>query len=102
MIPVSHFLVMAAVLFSVGALACMSRRNAISVLIGVELMLNAVNINFLAFSRATGSDSEIGFVFVVFIITIAAAEAAVGLAILLAFYRQWKTADIDRARMLQG
>lgn len=102
MIPLKHFLFLAAGLFGVGAFACAARRNAVSVLIGVELMLNAVNVNFLAFARFWNWPDLTGPVFVVFVITIAAAEAAVGLAIVIALYRDLKSANVDEAAALRG
>lgn len=101
-VPVVHFLYLAAVLFSVGLFGVLVRKNAISVLMGIELMLNAVNINYLAFARYWNWNSLTGPVFVVFVITIAAAEAAVALAIVIAIYRQMKSANVDEIRSLRG
>ena len=81
----------------------LSRRNAIMVLIGIELMMNAANINFIAFWRFVHANNDInGMIFVIFSIAITAAEAAVGLAIIISIYRQFKTTDIERLRKLKG
>jgi NADH:ubiquinone oxidoreductase subunit K len=99
MIAVSlhHYLVVGALLFAVGVYAVLARRNAIAILMGVELMLNAANINFLAFWRFLGVADLEGQVFVLIVITVAAAEAAVGLAIILNLYRNFRSVEVDRA-----
>ena len=96
-----HFLGLAAALFSVGVIGVVTRRNAIGILIGVELMLNACNINLVAFSRFGGSGMS-GQVFAVFVTVLAAAEAAVALAIILQLFDKRSDVDVDRARMLRG
>lgn len=101
-IPLVHFLYLAAILFGVGMFGVLARKNAISVLMGIELMLNAVNINFLAFARYWNWNSLTGPVFVIFVITIAAAEAAVALAIIISIYRHLHTANVDDAHFLRG
>lgn len=103
MMSLQHYLLMSALLFSVGLAGALTRRNAILVLIGVELMLNAANLNFIAFWRY-GANPEIatGIIFVVFSIGIAAAEAAVGLALIIAVYRHYKTIRLDRIDSLKG
>jgi NADH-quinone oxidoreductase subunit K len=101
-IPIAHFLYLAAILFSLGLFGVLTRKNALSVLMGVELMLNAVNINFLAFGKYWGPQSLPGQVFVVFVITIAAAEAAVALAIIISIYRQWRSVNVDEIHQLRG
>jgi NADH-quinone oxidoreductase subunit K len=101
-IPTVHFLYLAAILFGIGLFGVLVRKNAISVLMGIELMLNAVNINYLAFAKYWNGNSISGPVFVVFIITIAAAEAAVALAIVISVYRQMKSANVDDAHYLHG
>lgn len=101
-IPTIHFLYLAAILFGIGIFGVLARKNAISVLMGIELMLNAVNINYLAFARYWNWNSSAGPVFVVFVITIAAAEAAVALAIIISIYRQFRTANVDDAHHLKG
>ena len=101
-IPIAHFLYLAAALFGIGLFGVLARKNAISVLMGVELMLNAVNINYLAFAKYWNWNSLTGPVFVVFVITIAAAEAAVALAIIISIYRQMRSANVDDAHYLKG
>lgn len=101
-VPVVHFLYLSAVLFGIGVFGVLARKNAISVLMGIELMLNAVNINYLAFAKYWGKADLTGPVFVVFVITIAAAEAAVALAIVISIYRQMKSANVDDAHYLRG
>ncbi len=100
-VPVVHFLYLAIILFGIGLFGVLVRKNAISVLMGVELMLNSVNINFLAFAKYWNWSSLTGPVFVVFVITIAAAEAAVALAIVISIYRQWKSTNVDEVRYLK-
>jgi len=93
MIPVNHALLLSAVLFAIGALGVFLRRNVITVFMCIELMLNAVNLSFVAFSRSLGTlDAQI---LVFFVMTVAAAEAAVGLAIILALQRHKDTLDVD-------
>tara|TARA_B100001123_G_C15151103_1_gene963541 strand:- start:667 stop:972 length:306 start_codon:yes stop_codon:yes gene_type:complete len=101
LIGLTHYLVVAAILFSLGVLAVSTRRNAISVLMGVELILNAGNINLVAFSKF--SDVGIsGQLFALFVIILAAAEAAVALAIVLNIYRNHHTVTVDRLHSLSG
>jgi NADH-quinone oxidoreductase subunit K len=95
-----HYLVLSAALFTIGLVGVMIRRNIIVVLMSIELMLNAVNINLAAFSYQLHDAA--GQVFAIFIIAVAAAEAAVGLAIILAFYRNKETVDIDEMDGLRG
>lgn len=91
MIPLSWYLFVAAALFSIGLYGVISRRSAIGILLGLELMLNAVNINLIALWRAQMAQDIAGAVFTVVVITIAAAEVAVGLAIIISIYRSHKT-----------
>jgi NADH-quinone oxidoreductase subunit K len=101
LIGLEHYLVVAAILFSLGILAVSTRRNAISILMGVELILNAGNINLVAFSKF--SDVGIsGQLFALFVIVLAAAEAAVALAIVLNIYRNHNTVTVDRLHSLSG
>jgi NADH-quinone oxidoreductase subunit K len=94
---------LSATLFSIGLAGALIRRNAILVLIGIELMLNAANVNFIAFWRYGANPAALtGMMFAVFSIGIAAAEAAVGLSIILAVYRHYKTTDMDRISFLKG
>lgn len=104
-VPSAHLLALAAVLFGLGVLGFLLRRNAIIVLASVELMLNAANLSFLAASRMhSGADatSYDGPIFALFVILVAAAEAAVGLALVIAFYRLHKTAELDVESELKG
>ena len=95
-----HFLTVSAFLFSLGLFAVMKRRNAVGILMGVELMLNASNINFVAFSRYVAHSID-GQIMAAFVIVLAAAEAAVALAIVLAMYRNFGTANADTANSLK-
>ncbi len=101
MIALEHYLVVAATLFCLGILAVATRRNAISILMGVELILNAANLNLVAFARFSDSGLQ-GQVFAVFVIVLAAAEAAVALAIVLNIYRNYQMVNIDRLDSLSG
>ncbi len=95
-------LVVGAMLFAIGLFVALTKRNAIGVLMGVELMLNAVNITFLAFSRFVESEEPLqGQVFAVFVITVAAAEAAVALALAVAIYKHRETVNIDEIDLLK-
>ena len=94
------YLILAAALFCIGLFGVVTRRNTIGILLGVELMLNAVNINLIAFSHHLGSLE--GQVFTIFVITIAAGEAAVGLAIIIQLYRLRATVNVDEVRTLHG
>ena len=100
MIPLSHYLIVSAILFSLGAIGVMVRRNAILVFMSIELMLNAVNLSFVAF--AAYAKSIDGQLFVFFVITVAAAEVAIGLAILVYLFNQRKTTDVDEVNLLKG
>ena len=103
MIPLYYYLMLSAVLFSVGLAGALTRRNAILVLIGIELMLNAANLNFIAFWRYGADPNAItGIMVVIFSIAIAAAEAAVGLAMVIAVYRHYKTVNLDKMDSLKG
>jgi len=88
MIPLSWYLIVAALLCSIGLYGVMARRNAVAILMSVELMLNAVNINLVAFWRYTAPDRPVGLTWAVFVLTVAAAEAAVGLALIISVYRR--------------
>lgn len=105
-IPLSWFLAFAAASFCVGLFGVLVRRNAIAVLMAIEIMLNAANINFLAFWRyGTPPPAEgplTGVMMAIFVITIAAAEVAVGIGLILLCYRRWKAADVDRYDSLAG
>jgi NADH-quinone oxidoreductase subunit K len=99
MVPNAHFLILGAVLFGIGIVGFVVRRNFLTVFMSVELLLNAVNLTVLTFSKMHGNLS--GHALVFFIITVAAAEAAVGLAIALALFRKKKTVHIDEANLLK-
>jgi NADH-quinone oxidoreductase subunit K len=101
MIPLSWWLIAAAALFCIGLYGVLSRKNAIAVLMGIELMLNAVNINLVAFWRYITPQALIGQVFAIFVITVAAAEAAVGLAIIIAAYRRRDTVVVDELDIMR-
>lgn len=90
------------VLFSIGLYAVLVRRNLIGILIGIELMLNAASINFLAFNYFVGTDPAIGQIIVLFVIGLAAAEAAIALSIILAVYRQHTSIDVANIEELKG
>ena len=103
MVSLTWYLMLAAFLFSCGLYAALARRNAIAVLIGIELMLNAVNINLVAFWRyGENIDQLAGQVFAIFVIAIAAAEAAVGLALIISVYRNRNTINLDELDTLRG
>jgi NADH-quinone oxidoreductase subunit K len=95
-----HFLLLAAILFSLGIVCVVSRRNAIGLLMGVELILNAANINLIAFSRFVENGIS-GQVFALFVIILAAAEAAIAMAIVMAIYRSMKNIDVSAAANLK-
>ncbi len=97
----THYLLLSAALFALGVLAVVSRRNAIGVLIGIELILNSANINLIAFGRFTALDLQ-GPVFAVFIIMLAAAEAAIALALLLNVFERTGSVSVDEADSLKG
>jgi NAD(P)H-quinone oxidoreductase subunit 4L len=99
-VPLNYFLILSAFLFCTGAYGVLARRNSVLVLMSVELMLNAVNLNLVAFSANLHNAS--GQVFALFVITIAAAEVGVGLAIVLLIYRNLKSPDLDRVEQLKG
>lgn len=102
MVPLTWYLIVAAALFCLGAFGALARRNAVGVLMGVELMLNAVNINLIAFWRYTNSAQMTGQLFAIFVITVAAAEAAVGLALIISIYRQRSTVVVDDIDTMKG
>lgn len=102
MVPLSWYLVVAAALFCIGLYGALARRNGVAVLMGVELMLNAVNLNLVAFWRYVAPQDLAGQVFAIFVITVAAAEAAVGLAILLAIYRSRETVNVEEIDEMKG
>jgi len=98
-VPLYHIIIFAGVLFTIGVLGVLFRRNAIIVFMSVEIMLNAVNLAFIAFSRYHGNVN--GQVFVFFVMTLAAAEVAVGLAIIISLFRNLRTSDITEIRLMK-
>ena len=103
MTALSAYLVVSAFLFVIGLVGALTRRNAIMVLIGIELMLNAANLNFIAFWRfSPRAEALAGLMFVIFSIAVAAAEAAVGLALIIAIHRHYKTTDVTQINSMQG
>lgn len=96
----SAYLTLAAVVFGIGLFGVLTRRNTVGILLGIELMLNAVNINLVAFARFAGSD--VGMVFTVFAICITVAEAAMGLAIVILLFRVRRTVTADHLDLLKG
>ncbi|MBN1316202.1 MAG: NADH-quinone oxidoreductase subunit NuoK [Anaerolineales bacterium] len=101
MVPLSWYLLVAAALFCIGLFGVLSRRNAIAVLMSIELMLNAVNINLVAFWRFKSPNEAIGLSFAVFVFVVAAAEAAVGLALILSIYRRRKHVIVEDMDLLK-
>lgn len=101
MITLQHYLILAALLFCVGLYGAMAKKNAVAVLMGIELMLNAVNINLVAFSRYLTPDVFVGHTFAIFVIVVAAAEVAVGLAIVLKIYRERLSTNVDEIDWLK-
>jgi NADH-quinone oxidoreductase subunit K len=101
MIPLSYFLVFAAALFSIGLYGVLARRNAVAILMGVELMLNAVNINLVAFWRYITPVQIAGQAFAVMVFAVAAAEVAVGLALVISIYRRRNTVVADDIDLLK-
>ncbi|HET7104623.1 MAG TPA: NADH-quinone oxidoreductase subunit NuoK [Terracidiphilus sp.] len=103
MTPLEGYLLIAALLFAIGLAGALTRRNAILVLIGIELMLNAANLNLIAFWRY-GPRPEVltGFMFALFSIAVAAGEAAVGLGLVIRVYRHMRTADLDQMNRMKG
>jgi NADH:ubiquinone oxidoreductase subunit K len=102
MSPLQAYLAVSAILFAIGFGGVVTRRNAIVVLMGVELMLNAANLNFIAFWKFAPSGNVAGYIFVLFSIAIAAAESAVGLALVILIYRHYKTTNLDETTRLHG
>jgi NADH-quinone oxidoreductase subunit K len=103
MTPLAAYLLLSALLFAIGLAGALTRRNAIIVLVGIELMLNAANLNFIAFWRYGPNPQALtGIVFVLFSIGVAAAEAAVGLALIISIYRHCRTTNIDQINSMKG
>ena len=102
MIPLSWYLLLSAALFCIGLFGVLARRNAIAILMGVELMLNAVNINLIAFWRHLTPDRTVGLVWATFVLTVAAAEAAAGLALIISVYRSRDSVNADELDTLKN
>ena len=98
MVPTSYYVLLSAVLFALGVIGVLTRRNVVIILMSIELILNAVNLNLVAFSRLYGLHGQ---VFSIFVTTDAAAEAAVGLGILIAFFRNRETTNVDEIDLLK-
>ena len=102
MIPLSWYLLLSAALFSIGLFGVLARRNAVVILMGIELMLNAVNINLIAFWRYLTPDRSVGQTWAVFVLTVAAAEAAAGLALIISVYRNRDSVDAEELDSLKN
>jgi len=103
MTPLLCYLLVSALLFAIGLAGALTRRNAIMVLIGIELMLNAANLNFIAFWRYGPNPQALtGVIFVIFSIAVGAAEAAVGLALIISIYRHYRTTNLDQIDSMKG
>jgi NADH:ubiquinone oxidoreductase subunit K len=96
-----YYLALAAVLFSIGLFGVLTRRNVIGILMSLELMFNAANINFVAFNKFIATDALVGQMFALFIVVVAAAEAVVGLAIVLLIYRNWRGINMDNINVMK-
>jgi len=96
-----YYLALAAMLFSIGLFGVLTRRNVIGILMSLELMFNAANINFVAFNKYIITDGLTGQIFAIFIIVVAAAEATVGLALVLLIYRNWRGIDMDNINIMK-
>ncbi|HUP64661.1 MAG TPA: NADH-quinone oxidoreductase subunit NuoK [Thermoanaerobaculia bacterium] len=97
-IPASWFLILSAILFSIGVIGVLTRKNGITIFMSIEIMINAVNLTFITYAREWASTH--GLIFVFFIMAIAAAEAAIGLAIFIALFRHRETIDVDEANLM--
>lgn len=101
MIGLTHYLILAAFLFTIGLFNALAKRNVIAVLMGVELMLNAVNINLLAFNRFVGLSNVDGYAFTLIVLVVAATEVAVGLALIIKHYRESGNSDVAKIDWLK-
>jgi NADH-quinone oxidoreductase subunit K len=100
-VTVNHFVILSAILFAAGLFCVVTRRNALGILMGIELILNSANVNYVAFARYAQAGYD-GQVFAIFVIMLAAAEAAIGLAIVLGIYQTFETIDVDATDRLRG
>jgi len=101
MIPQSHFLILGAILFAIGLYGALTRRTAIGILMSIELILNAANINLITFNKFLGSPDGLGQIFALFVIAIAAASAVVGLVLVIAVYRNMKTIFTEKMNLMK-
>ncbi|MCX7918932.1 MAG: NADH-quinone oxidoreductase subunit NuoK [bacterium] len=101
MVPLSHYLILGAILFCIGIYGALTRRNAVGILMSIELIINAANINLVAFSRFMNPAEGTGQIFAIFTIGLAAAAAAVGLAIVISIYRNAKTVYVDKTNLMK-
>ncbi len=99
--PVNYFLVLSALLFSIGVYGVLARQNAVLILLSIELMLNAVNINLVAFAALFGDAGVVGQVFALFVIAVAAAEVGIGLAIVIMIFRNRQTVAVDEMSLMK-
>ena len=99
-VSLEHFLIVGLLVFALGLYTVLTRKNAIGILMGVELILNAANINYIAFARYSGTPTD-GQIFAIFVIMLAAAEAAIGLAIVLGIYQNFETIDVEATDSLR-
>ena len=105
MIPVNYYLILAGLLFSMGAIGVLIRRNSLVIFMSIELMLNAANLTFVTFAKMYGANQAAvhnGQIFVFFVMTVAAAEVAVGLALIVAIFRKKQSIDVDQLNQLKG
>ena len=101
-VTLNHYLIVGAVLFAIGLYGALAKRNAITILMCLEIMLNSVNLTLVAFSRYLPAAGLTGQVFAIFIMTVAAAEAALGLAIVITIYRNRETVDVEQVDIMRG
>ena len=101
MVPLENYLILSAIIFSLGVYGVLARRNAVLILMSVELMLNAVSLNFVAFAAYLDPDAILGAIFAVFVITVAAAEVGLALAIVIRLFRNRATSNVDEAAIMK-
>src|SRR5687768_2233254 len=101
MVPLENYLVLSGIIFSLGVYGVLARRNAVMILMSIELMLNAVSLNFIAFAAYLDPDRVIGAIFAIFVFTVAAAEVGLALAIVIRLFRNRQTSNVDEAAILK-
>jgi len=101
MVPLENYLILSAIMFSLGVYGVLARRNAVLILMSVELMLNAVSLNFIAFASYLDPSAAVGAIFAIFVITVAAAEVGLALAIVIRLFRNRQTSNVDEAAVLK-